>query len=228
MKIAICDDEHKDLMLIKFLLKEYDASKQIDIFTFSNADDFLSACDKLNFDIALLDIEMKGTNGYEAAKLLSIKDAHPLMIFVTNSLEYSVRGYGLVFRYLTKPVTLESLSKVLDAAISEVTSNIFSLIIDGNSHIVKTNDIYYFEVYNHNIVLHTIDETFTTRSTLKDILSQLPQGYFGMPHQSYIVNFAHIKTAASTDIKLTNGARIPVSRRKFKEFSHLLHAYLGR
>lgn len=228
MRIAICDDEQKDLTLLKNLLSEYDASSQLEVSAFLSADSFLSACNDTDFDIALLDIEMKGTNGFEAAKILSLKDRHPLMIFVTNSTAYTIRGYGIVYRYLTKPLTIHALSEVMDSAIREVSANRFSFVVDGNSHIVRMEDIYYFEVYNHTTILHTMDETFSLRSTLKEVLSQLPQGYFGMPHQSYIVNFAHVKTATDTDIRLTNGAGVPVSRRRLKEFTHSLHSYLGR
>lgn len=228
MRIAICDDEQKDLALIHSLLMEYDSGKNHYILAFSNADDFLAACRKENFDIALLDIEMKGTNGYDAAKLLSLEDNHPLMIFITNSTAYSLKGYGVVFRYLTKPITLSVLSEVMDIAIREVSANSFLFITDGNSHVVRMDDIYYFEVYNHNTILHTIDESFSIRSTLKEVFSQLPQGYFGMPHQSYVVNFKYIKTATSSEIRLTNGDLIPMSRRKIKDFNKLFHSYLGR
>ena len=128
MKIAICDDEQEDLALIHDLLMKYDSGKNHYISDFSNADDFLAACRKENFDIALLDIEMKGTNGYDAAKLLSLEDNHPLMIFVTNNTAYSLKGYGVVFRYLTKPITLCLLSEVMDIAIREVLANSFLVL----------------------------------------------------------------------------------------------------
>lgn len=228
MKIAVCDDDQKDLTVIENLLKEYDSNMNHCISFFSSADDFLDACKSNKFDIALLDIEMKGTNGYEAARLLSLNNNHPLMIFVTNSMAYSLKGYGLVFRYITKPVALNTLSDVMDAAIREVSANSFLFTVDGNSHVVKMDDIYYFEVYDHITVLHTIDETFSIRSTLKEVMSRLPHGYFGMPHKSYIVNFKHIKTATSTGIRLTNGFSVPVSRRKIKDFNKLFYLYLGR
>lgn len=200
----------------------------LQLSAFLSADDFLSACDRTDFDIALLDIEMKGTNGFDAAKRLSLKDKHPLMIFVTKSTAYTIRGYGIVYRYLTKPLELGTLSEVMDSAVREVTANRFSFVINGISQIVILDEIYYFEVYNHTTVLHTIDKTFFIRKTLKEVLTNLPQGYFGMPHQSFIVNFVHVRTATSTTVKLTNGVRIPVSRRKQKEFIYSLHMYLGR
>lgn len=229
MKIAICDDELKDLQILKNLISEYDATnKVLQIYEYSNADEFLNDCNEIGFDIALLDIEMKGTNGYEAAKLLSIQDKHPLMIFVTNSLKYTLQGYGIVYRYLTKPLSLRILSEALDSAIREVNANRYTFIVDDECHIVGINDIYYFEVYNHTTILHTINTTFSIRATLKEVISKLPLGYFGMPHQSYVVNFSHVNTSSMKAVTLTNGAAIPVSRRKFNDFNRMLQIYLGR
>lgn len=228
MKIAICDDDQKDLDLIRCFLMEYDSGKNHYILAFSNADDFINACRKESFDIAFLGIEMKGTNGYDAAKLLSLEDNHPLMVFVTNSTEYSLKGYGIVFRYLTKPITLSVLSEVMDAAVREILANSFLFIVDGNSYVARIDDIYYFEVYNHNTFLHTLGEIFKIRLTLKEVLSQLPLGCFAVPHQSYVVNLKYVKKVTANEILLINEISIPISRRKMKDFGKQFHAYLGR
>ena len=89
-------------------------------------------------------------------------------------------------------------------------------------------DIYYFEVFNHHTILHTMDQEFTFRATLKEIVADLPAGYFGSPHQSYLVNFMHVQTAMAGELHLTNGAVVPVSRRRQQEFEDQLHGYLGR
>jgi len=171
---------------------------------------------------------MKGTNGYEAAKLLSIHEKRPLMFFVTNTLKYSIQGYGLVYRYLTKPLSFKLLTEALDSAVREVNVNRYTFTVDDKRHVIGINDIYYFEIYNHTTVLHTMDQTFSMRATLKEVMSQLPRGYFGMPHQSYVVNFSHVNTSSAAGVSMTNGAVIPVSRRKFHDFSCSLQMYLGR
>ena len=117
---------------------------------------------------------------------------------------------------------------VLDTAIKEVTANRFVFTAEGTARIIRLEEIYYIEVFNHYIILHTVDREYPFRATLKDVLSQLPAGYFGMPHQSYIVNFAHIKTATSSDLHLTNGSTIPISRRRQKDFTEQFYLYLGR
>ena len=128
----------------------------------------------------------------------------------------------------SKPIVQATLGQALDAAICEVKANSFVFTADGNSHIVPMKDIFYFEVFNHHTILHTKDHEFTFRATLKEIMAELPIGYFGSPHQSYLVNFMHVQTAMTGELRLTNGAVVPVSRRKQQEFEDQLHSYLGR
>ena len=228
MYIAICDDELQDLHTLENAIKQYDTSNLIQISSFTSAKDLLTSSGSVLYDIAVLDIEMSSPNGYDVAVELLKKSKPPLIIFATNSMEYTIRGYGVAFRYITKPITYEKISAVLDAAIPEVRANRFVFSVDGASQILHMQDIYYVEVYNHVTTLHTMDGEYSIRATLKDVQAQLPQGYFGMPHQSYIVNFQHIKTATAQEVSLTNGAKLPVSRRRQTDFNHKLHAYLGR
>ena len=228
MRIAICDDDKNDLQAIQAALTQYDISQTLDVSSFTRAKDLFAANSGTPFDIAILDIEMKTPNGYEIAQKLVEQENAPIIIFLTNSTAYAIRGYGIAFRYLTKPIDFSNLSKALDAAICEVKANSFTFTADGNSHVVRMKDIYYFEVFNHHTILHTMDQEFTFRATLKEIVADLPNGYFGSPHQSYIVNFMHVQTAMAGELHLTNGAVVPVSRRRQQEFEDQLHSYLGR
>lgn len=228
MRIAICDDDYRDLHMLHTAIEQYDTIHNLEIASFTKAVDLFTANARTAFDIAILDIEMTSPNGYEIAQKLIEQDNAPIIIFLTNSTAYSIRGYGVAFRYLTKPIDQTQLRKALDAAICEVKANRFVFTTDGISHVIRMNDIYYFEVFNHYAVLHTMDKEYTFRATLKEISIDLPSGYFGSPHQSYLVNFVHVKTAMSKELHLTNGAVVPISRRRQQEFEDQLHAYLGR
>ena len=228
MNIAICDDEQRDLEELLSALKEYDSSGKFEIYSFTAAHELFENSAKIDYDIVILDIEMSAPNGYEIALRLIEKEPKPLIIFLTKSMDYTIRGYGVAFRYLTKPISEPQLYGALDAAVRETAANRFTFSTDGASYIVRMDDIYFFEMFNHRTILHTADSEYTFRATLKDILSKLPSGYFGMPHKSYIVNFVHIKTACFGEIRLTNGVTIPVSRRRRKEFERMFHLYLGR
>lgn len=228
MQIYICDDDEKDLQQLASFVHQYDSGKQMEIRCFSSALALYRAAQERPCDIAFLDIEMEPPNGYEIAQQLLLSKMPPLMIFVTKSMDYTICGYGVAFRYLPKPISFPQVFAAMDAAVREVTANRFQFTADGISVVLRMPEIYYIEVLGHFSTLHTIDQEFTTRATLKEILSQLPQGYFGAPHQSYIVNYMHIRTATAQKIRLTNGACIPISRRKQKEFEHQFHVFLGR
>jgi len=228
--IAVCDDEERDLKITLELLNEYDSnkSKMFAVTTFTTAMDLFQGTKETVFDLAILDIEMNSLNGYEVARQLTSTESCPLIIFLTKSPEYAIQGYGVAFRYITKPVDRHTFFAALDDAISEISASRFIFSIGGEQRIWKYADIYYFETWNHYVVLHTVDEEFTMRTALKDILPLLPQGYFCTPHHSYIVNCSHIKSADRQNVRLTNGIHIPISRGCRMKFENQLHTYLGR
>lgn len=228
MRVAICDDVEKDLLELKGLICSFDFADVLEVYTFSTAAELYSAAERTYFDVAILDIEMKPPNGYDIAKKLIGLEQAPIILFVTNSMAYTLRGYGVAFRYLTKPIDRDHLESSLLAALDEASAKHFSFCIDGISHLFRMEDIYYFEVFNHLVVLHTVDQVYSFRASLKDVIADLPVGYFGFPHQSYIVNFNNVKKVMTKELHLTNGAIIPISKRKQQEFDNQLRAYLRR
>lgn len=228
MRIAICDDDKVDLHALQKAVSIFDQCGTLDICAFSSAAELYKSEMAQNFHIAILDIEMPPPNGYDIAKRLVETGSAPIIIFLTNSMSYTLRGYGIAFRYLTKPIDQTQLNNALSAAVKECSAKRFIFSVGGSSHVIRMEDIYFFEVFNHHTILHTIDQAYTFRATLKDIMTELPMGYFGAPHQSYIVNFNHVKTAMAKEIHLTNGAVIPIARRKQQEFEKQFRMYLRR
>jgi len=223
MKLAVCDDNSQDLRQMVELSAQYDPS--MEIFSFSSAQALYESGQ--HFDAVLLDIEMDGPNGYEIAVRMAQEESHPVIIFATNSAAYAVRGYGLALRYLLKPLSLKLLSEALDAVKQELRSNRLTVMLDGISHVLKVQYIRYAEVQRHQIMLYTADGCLSFRGTLKDIVSQLPARWFAAPHQSYVVNLLHVRNASKTELTLTDGTRIPISRRRQQEFLRCFHRFLG-
>lgn len=223
MKLAVCDDNHEDLRQMAMLSAQYDPG--MEIFSFSSAQALYES--NLDFDAVLLDIEMDSPNGYEIALRMAQEESHPVIIFATNSAAYAVRGYGLALRYLLKPLSMETLSEALDAAKQELRSNRMTVTLDGISHVLKVQDIRYAEVQRHQMMFYTADDCLSFRGTLKDIVSQLPGRWFAAPHQSYVVNLLYIRSASKTELILTDGTRIPISRRRQQEFLRHFHRFLG-
>lgn len=225
MQIAICDDDPKDLHLLREMLKRYDPHITVD--SFSTAMDLYRRAQKTEYDAVLLDIEMDAPTGYEIAMQLAREESHPMIVFVTNSAAYAVQGYGLALRYLLKPLTMEAITEAMDAIRQELQGNRLVVMLNGTYHVLKLQDILYAEVVNHHITLHTTGGSFSCRTSLKELTGQLPGRWFCAPHQSYVVNFLHIRTASSQEVCMTDGTRIPISRSRQRDFQQNFHRFLG-
>lgn len=224
MRIAVCDDERAEQEKIISHIRQYDSSLPVDCF--SAAGELLSA--DCFYDIIFMDIEMPSPNGYEVAKQLMAVEDKPLIIFVTNSGDYTIRGYGVAFRYLRKPVSYEYLAEVLDLALETVRPKKLTVTVGGRTVVLSLRDVYYFEIFSHQLYIHTRDESYTSWSSLGDMMEQLEGGSFAQPHKSYYVNLSHIDYLTKNEIVLTNHARIPLSLRRREEFLAAFKQYLRR
>ena len=70
IKIGICDDSKTDSDYISSLVKKWGKYKNPNIVTFSSAEEFLfNYEEEKDYDILLLDIEMKGMDGVSLAMI---------------------------------------------------------------------------------------------------------------------------------------------------------------
>jgi len=213
-------------LYLQALVKKYDSSVGVSLFT--SAEGLLEAIKRLSIDIILLDIEMDGMNGFTAAKKLVSMQNPPLVIFVTNSGEYTYRGYEVAFRYLPKPVSYAVLADVLSAAVARITSQKFTIISDGRSYVIPINDILYFETFGHSLIVHTMKNDFECRMKLSEAEALLPGNSFASSHKGYLVNLDYVDTVEDNELSLTLNVRIPISRRRKQEFEQALFRFVRR
>lgn len=228
LRIVVCDDELVDLNQIMQLLQEYDRQQQFQITTYVSAADVLQGAKAHPFDVALLDIEMPPPTGFTVAKqLIALPDA-PVILFTTKSNAYTLKGYGIALRYLQKPVERQELFEAMDAAISEATAHRLTLQTEESTFAIRTREVRYIDVFGHYVVVHTGAEEIRMRCTLKEIVARLPRRFFAVPHKSFVVNMEHIHSATASEIRMEDGTRIPISRKKSAEFNQAFHRFLGR
>lgn len=226
MKIAICDDEPSDLGILRSLVRQYDA--KLDVSEFPSAKSLLEAYEQSFFDLVFLDIEMNEPNGFEIAQILMQRSDKPLIVFVSNSSEYTLRGYGIAFRYLKKPISYDSMSHVLGLAIEHIVPQKITITVKGQTMLLSVQEIYYVEVINHNIEIHTKSGLISFRGQLKDIEAALPKTGFAKPHNSYIVNLAEVRSMDTKNLDLMDGTVIPISQRNRKAFEKALFQFIRR
>lgn len=228
LRLGICDDETQDLAQILEMVKWYDEDCQFHITTFLHAKDLLLAAKTYSFDITILDIEMEPPTGFDVAKELIAMPEPPIVIFATKSNAYALKGYGVAIRYLQKPIAKADFFEAMDAAVADAVAHRMTFQIDNTLVSIRLGDIQYIETFGHYAVVHTDQNAYRFRSTLKEVMERIPKGYFVSPHRSYIVNLEHIHTATATQILMDCGAVIPIGRKHAQEFNDALYRFLGR
>lgn len=118
MNIAICDDEQQDIDILYNYCKS--CKLPYNISTFLSASALLEAFKSQFYDLIFLDIEMDKPNGFEVGSILAGYSPRPVIVFTTNALQYAVRGYGIAFRFLCKPITITMFQSVVREALDEI------------------------------------------------------------------------------------------------------------
>lgn len=226
MRIAVCDDDKKDLAVIQAHVSAYDTGLQCDVF--HSAVDLLNAHKKESYELMFLDIEMKPINGFEAAKQLTQNIDKPLIIFLTNSSKYTIQGYEVAFRYLIKPATYDQIEIVMNAALEQIVPKKILIDVNGRNLMISTRDIYYFEVFDHNVRIYTQNNVYDCRDSLRNIEEMLVGGNFIRPHNSFLVNLEHVISATQTEFIMRDSHLISISRKRKDDVFKALHQYLRR
>lgn len=227
--IAICDDSKQERQILAALFKRYQElhATPLQIHIFQNGFSLLDAIDQgKRFDITILDILMPGENGIEIARNIRASGADTEIIFLTSSPEYAVDSYEVKAQnYLLKPITEEKFFASIDSILAELdekdTASFIIYTTEKQYSRIRVSSLVYGEVTHRTITLHLADQTMIsavmTFTEFQDILKAYPD--FIYPHRSYAVNMHYIQYVTKSDIILTDGQKIPLSRNNYMKIS---------
>lgn len=217
MKIAICEDEPSQIKYLKGIIgvwsKNCDETVRVQAFQSAEAFLFTYSEDK-NFDILMLDIQMKDMNGIELAKKIRKDNDMLQIIFITGFSDYISEGYEVsALHYLMKPVSEQKLMEVLDRAVTHLRKSKRTVLFHMGSGNVRipADDIYYAEAFSHYVTLYTNDGQENFNMSLSNMEKLLGDGFFRC-HRSYIVNMKHVRRITRNAMILDIGKEIPLSR----------------
>lgn len=218
LRIAICDDEPEQIVLLKnhIIRILFRLDMDADIFEFTSGDALLKNSGAgQGFEVIFLDIKMKDNNGIETAKQIHEQDRKALVIFVTGRTEYMQMGYeARAFRYILKPASEPTIEEVIRQALKEIQLSergCFRFKEKGGETRVDINDIIYFEAQNHRLNVICAKAVHSFYGRISDIEKQLSGKGFVRCQKGFLVNAVHIRRIGKTGILLDNGSMLPVS-----------------
>lgn len=231
IRIAIVDDDTRSVEQLKEYLNRYqkEQNEVLSILSFSDGDE-IALNYKAEYDIILLDIEMKFMDGMTAAQLIRKKDPEVAIIFITNMAQYAIKGYTVnATDYVLKPVSYFSFSQRLYKVIGRINQNgkkFMAIGVKGGTVKLYLSDIYYIESQGHRLIFHTLTEDHVTFSAMKDIEEKLKNMNFFRCNKGYLLNLEHVDGVQDGCV-IVKGEHLPISRTRKKEFMEELTNYLG-
>lgn len=94
IRIALVEDDPAYAEQLLSYLKEYEkeSKERISVQTFSDGEDIVTEY-RADYDIILMDVEMKFMDGMSAAEEIRKMDTEVVIIFITNMPQYAIQGY---------------------------------------------------------------------------------------------------------------------------------------
>lgn len=216
IRVMILDDEQMYLEKEKQITEKYFAEKgmscKIDFYL--NAEWFLYGLKEEVYDLYILDVEMPGINGIEVAKEIRKRYPEPVIIFVTNYMEYAVEAYEVnTYRYIPKMILDAKLPQAYDALLPEIMEKEEQYyIIEKKGEIEKIaySDIFYLKKEGKYVVfVHRRGES-RVRKSLKLVQEELNSDEFLLVDKGYVVNIRHVMKMKGLDVYLRDGMILPV------------------
>jgi two-component system, LytTR family, response regulator len=187
-------------------------------------------------DVVFLDIQMPGLSGLQVAAQLEL-DVSPLLVFVTAFDAHALAAFDLdAVDYLLKPYDEERFRRALDRirerlhapehrqsavrVAREQTGVSDRLLVPAGDglRMIDSAGIHSLEADDNYVHVHTANQTYLLRRTLRDLLRQLGEQRFVRIHKSVAVNIGEIETLTPLfkgdyELRLHSGKLLRLSRR---------------
>lgn len=234
VKIAICDDEEKSVLLHEKIVRECLQVERIgcDITTYTQSRNLLyDITDDGFYDLILLDIEMPGISGMEIPQQLKGFLPNVRIIFVTSHTEYAIDAFELsIFRYVPKNNLEAKLSAaVVDAAklIELEAGQEYTIQTANRMEKIPYKDIFYIQRDGKNASIVSSVGTSKVRKSLQQVFDELNTPEFIFIDRGYIVNIIQIMKISDSTAILKNGDQLPISRSHLQEVKQKINQFWG-
>lgn len=229
VRIAICDDNEKELENISQNVKQYMISKPdlaFSLSTFSSPLDLAEALEIQPFSIYLLDVVMPGIDGIDLGKLIRNQDDNAVIIYLTSSPDYALSAYRVqAFQYLVKPVDFHSLCPVFDnLLVKELYRTNASIAVKTPSGIytVFYSALIFAECKAHRIYYHMANGRCFQSVTMRQSFLQSMQPLMQDPRflkisSSYLINMDYVLAVDGNVFVMPGNLRLSISRRNAPE-----------
>ena len=213
IRVLIADDEPLSRRGLEQLLAHH-ADCTI-VAACRNGPETVRALDRGGVDVAFLDINMPGLNGFE---VLNVARAVPAVVFVTAYDQFAVEAFeARALDYLLKPVRQHRFEDALQRVREKLVRRAGPRLVVPTSRgelVLDLEQIDWIEAQNYCAVVHAAGRRYASRESLKSLERRIDHRCFVRVHRSSIVRVDMIRAVEQAAVVLRHGKRLPLSRRR--------------
>jgi DNA-binding LytR/AlgR family response regulator len=230
VNLAIVEDEDSYAAQLTEYIERYqkESGNSFKITRFKDGDEITNGY-RGEFEVILMDIEMKFMDGMTAAEEIRRFDQDVVIMFITNMTNYAIRGYQVdALDYVLKPVSYFAFSQKLDRALTRIrkkSTDVISINMPSGVKKLDIDNIFYIESEGHNLTFHTSGGDFTLRAKMSDYELQLSPYNFFRSNKGYLVNLKYVDGVENGEC-LIAGKRLGISRARKNDFMDALTNYM--
>ena len=239
---AVCDDDEitcdvvcrRIFAIFKKCGIEASGAKYFSSATLYNHIAYSREGEAYKYDLVFLDIDMPKYSGMDVAEEIRKKSADTDIIFVSNREDrvfetFSVQPFG----FIRKNCFTEDLNATLRQYIQKKLAQESFLVVhtNNNSSTLKlaVSDIVYVEsMRDHQYIKLGSGEKVDVRMTLGEIEEKLASFDIVRVHKSFLVNYKYVQRLETSELLLTGGEKVPVSRNKARDVKDGYLKYLRK
>lgn len=231
IRIAIVEDDEAYVSQLADYLKRYQETygEKIEITVYRDGDGIVSNY-KAQFDIILMDIQMKFMDGMTAAEEIRKTDSEVIIIFITNISQYAIKGYEVgALDYILKPIHYFVFNQKIARAVARIKKRGRKyMVIQTRQGIARldVSDIQYIESFEHNLVFHTNKKDYISVMTMKSAEKELENMGFSRGNHCYLINLEYVE-AIEDKCAVLGETKLKISRPRMKTFMKDLTKYWG-
>jgi two-component system, LytTR family, response regulator len=240
LRVVLADDEPPARRRLRALLAEIGGVEVV--AECADGVEAVRAIEAASPDIAFLDVQMPGLDGFEVVEALGAR-AMPAVVFVTAHGHYALQAFEVhAVDYLLKPFDAERLRTTIGRVRDRITRGAMAAPTDllariergplqriaartGDTiQIIDVGQVEWIEAERNYVRIHVRDRSYLVRSTLNALEQRLDRADFVRVHRGAILRIAAVRELeplfqGEYAIRLASGATVRSSRR-FRESVH--------